>query len=155
MGLSRLFRNLYGVTLRLADVAPGEVWHSDVRKLEVVDESSGVLGWIYADLFSRRGKPSGAAHYTVSCSRRVDDDDEMGDIVGVEDEAVLNAIQPSRKFEQHRRMHIPGVEGTFHLPVVVLLCEFTRPSITRGPTILAWHEVLTLFHEMGHAMHCE
>lgn len=155
MGLSRLFRNLYGVTLRLADVAPGEVWDPDVRKLEVVDESSGVLGWIYADLFSRNGKPSGAAHYTVSCSRRTDDDDEHGDLVGIEDESLLNTVQTSRQFEAARRSRIPGVEGTWHLPVVVLLCEFTKPSRRRGPSILAWHEVLTLFHEMGHAMHCE
>jgi intermediate peptidase len=39
--------------------------------------------------------------------------------------------------------------------LVVLLCEFARPTLTRGPTVLEWHEVLTLFHEMGHAMHCE
>ncbi|KAJ3559957.1 hypothetical protein NM688_g22 [Phlebia brevispora] len=153
MGLSRLFRNLYGVTLRLTEVAPGEVWHSDVRKLEVVDEQSGVLGWIYADLFARRGKPGGAAHYTVRCSRRTDDDDEHGDFAGVRDESVLGTAQPSRRFDALNRTRIPGVEGTFQLPVVVLLCEFTRPSISRGPTILAWHEVLTLFHEMGHAMH--
>lgn len=155
MGLSRLFRNLYGITLRLTDVAPGEVWHSDVRKLEVVDEQSGVIGWIYADLFSRRGKPSGAAHYTVRCSRRTDDDDEHRDLAGVDDEAVLGAMSLSNEFEVAHRARIRGVDGVFQLPVVVLLCEFTRPTINRGPTILAWHEVLTLFHEMGHAMHCK
>ncbi|KAI0687916.1 mitochondrial intermediate peptidase [Cytidiella melzeri] len=153
MGLSRLFRNLYGITLRLTDVAPGEVWHSDVRKLEVVDEQSGVIGWIYADLFSRHGKPSGAAHYTVRCSRRTDNDDEHRDLLGVQDEEVLKALPLSNEFESAHRARIRGVEGVFQLPVVVLLCEFTRPTISRGPTILAWHEVLTLFHEMGHAMH--
>lgn len=155
MGLSRLFRNLYGVTLRMAEVAPGEVWHPNVRKLEVVDEQSGVLGWIYADLFSRKGKPSGAAHYTVRCSRRTDDDDEYRDLADVEDENVLNMVQRSLQFDALNRTRIPGVDGTFQLPVVVLLCEFTKPSILSGPSILAWHEVLTLFHEMGHAMHCE
>lgn len=154
MGLSRLFRNLYGVTLRLSSVAPGEVWHSDVRKLEVVDEKMGTLGWIYADLFSRRGKPSGAAHYTVRCSRRTDDDDARGDLAGVDNEAVMGAIELSDKFEAARRTRLPGEQSVFQLPVVVLLCEFTKPTISRGPTILAWHEVLTLFHEMGHAMHC-
>ena len=156
MGLSRLFRNLYGITLRLADIAPGEGWHSDVRKLEVVDERSGVIGWIYADLFSRHGKPGGAAHYTVRCSRRTDDDDEHRDLLGLQNkEEVEQAMALSNEFEAGNRSRIRGVEGVFQLPVVVLLCDFTRPTLSQGPTTLAWHEVLTLFHEMGHAMHCE
>ncbi|CCM03140.1 uncharacterized protein FIBRA_05262 [Fibroporia radiculosa] len=152
MGLSRLFQNLYGVSLRLASLAPGEVWHNDVRKLEVVDEESGVLGWIYADLFARRGKPGGAAHYTVRCSRRVDDDDVEGDFLQA-DEHDRALVEVSREFEFAPRRRFPGQEGTFQLPLVVLLCGFTRPTIGRGPTILDWHEVMTLFHEMGHAMH--
>lgn len=155
MGLSRLFRNLYGISLRLSDVAPGEVWHPDVRKLEVVDEETGVIGWVYADLFARRGKPGGAAHYTVRCSRRVDDDDLEGDVKSVKYEGEMELMQTSHKFESTYRCRIPGREGVYQRPVVVLLCEFTRPTATRGPTILAWHEVLTLFHEMGHAMHCK
>lgn len=155
MGLSRLFRNLYGISLRLSDVAPGEVWHPGVRKLEVVDEETGVIGWVYADLFARRGKPSGAAHYTVRCSRRVDDDDLEGDVAGLGREEENRLLQVSHTFESMHRCRIPGQEGVYQRPVVVLLCEFTKPTATGGPTILAWHEVLTLFHEMGHAMHCE
>lgn len=154
MALSRLFTSLYGISLRLADVTYGEVWHTDVRKLEVVDEEAGVLGVIYADLFARRGKPSGAAHYTVRCSRRTDDDDELGDFrnASEHDHAVAEL---SREFEAAHRRPLKGREGTFQLPVVVLLCEFARPTIGRGATVLEWHEVLTLFHEMGHAMHCK
>lgn len=66
-------------SLRLSEVSSGEVWHTDVRKLEVVDEKLGILGWIYADVFTRVGKPGGAAHYTVRCSRRTDDNDVQGD----------------------------------------------------------------------------
>ncbi|KAI0082085.1 mitochondrial intermediate peptidase [Panus rudis PR-1116 ss-1] len=152
MGLSRLFRNLYGITLRLSDVAPGEVWHSDVKKLEVIDEDNGTLGYIYADLFARHGKPSGAAHYTVRCSRRTDDDDEAGDLPFM-NEYDLPAVELAKTFDTAHRTRIRGAEGLYNLPVVVLLCEFTRPSLRKGPTVLAWHEVLTLFHEMGHAMH--
>ncbi|PIL31767.1 hypothetical protein GSI_06471 [Ganoderma sinense ZZ0214-1] len=65
MGLSRLFRALYGVSLRVSEVSTGEVWHTDVRKLEVVDDHLGLLGWIYVDVFARPDKPSGAAHYTL------------------------------------------------------------------------------------------
>jgi intermediate peptidase len=130
----------------------GEVWHPDVTKLEVVDEETGLIGWIYADLFARRGKASGAAHYTVRCSRRTDDDDEAGDRIPAETE---QQIVLSREFEAVKRHKVPGENGIYQLPLVVLLCEFTRPTLAQGPTVLQWHEVLTLFHEMGHAMHCE
>ncbi|KAI0257921.1 mitochondrial intermediate peptidase, partial [Gloeopeniophorella convolvens] len=148
--LSRLFQSLYGVALRPVELSPGEVWHPDVKKLEVVDETDGLLGWIYTDLFARRNKSSGAAHYTVRCSRRTDDDDDAGDLLPEENHMPL--VEMSRQFEAGGRHRIP--DGTFQLPVVVLLTEFTRaPSPSRGPAVLEWHEVLTLFHEMGHAMH--
>ncbi|KZT30831.1 mitochondrial intermediate peptidase [Neolentinus lepideus HHB14362 ss-1] len=156
MALSRLFKHLYGVTFRPADVAHGETWHTDVRKLEVVDEETGVMGWIYADLFARRGKASGAAHYTVRCSRRTDDDNEAGDLhlPGLElTESEKQLLQLSKDFEARGRGAIRGHEGVYQLPVVVLLCDFARPTVQRGATVLEWHEVLTLFHEMGHAMH--
>jgi len=152
MGLSRLFQHLYGISLRPTDTTSGEVWHSDVHKLEVVDEEKGIIGWIYTDLFARRGKASGAAHYTVRCSRRTDDDDEVAD--SVPEGAELH-IRESQEFEAVKRHRLPGQDGIYQLPLVVLLCEFVRPTLTRGPTVLEWHEVLTLFHEMGHAMHCE
>ncbi|KAF8640549.1 hypothetical protein AX17_000211 [Amanita inopinata Kibby_2008] len=150
MGLSRLFKHLYGISLRPVTPTWGEVWHTDVQKLEVVDEDYGIIGWIYADLFARRGKASGAAHYTVRCSRRTDDDDETADgtIEGQE-----WRIHESQQFEAVKRHLLPGQDGIYQLPLVVLLCEFARPTLARGPTTLEWHEVLTLFHEMGHAMH--
>jgi intermediate peptidase len=149
--LSRLFQSLYGVTLRPVELSPGEVWHRDVEKLEVVDETDGLLGWIYTDLFARPNKSSGAAHYTVRCSRRTDDDDAAGDILPAEDHRQV--VDVSRKFEAGGQRRFAG--GTFQLPVVVLLTEFSRPPLlSQGPAVLEWHEVLTLFHEMGHAMHC-
>ncbi|KAE9400612.1 mitochondrial intermediate peptidase [Gymnopus androsaceus JB14] len=147
-----LFRHLYGISLRPVHAASGEVWHTDVQKLEVVDEKQGIIGWIYADLFARRGKPGGAAHYTVRCSRRTDDDDESGDRLE-EIPDYERSIRESVEFEAVKRHRLPGQEGVYQLPLVVLLCEFARPSISRGPTVLQWHEVNTLFHEMGHAMH--
>jgi intermediate peptidase len=151
MGLSRLFRHLYGISLRPANCAAGEVWGDYVHKLEVIDQDQGIIGWIYTDLSARKGKASGAAHYTVRCSRRTDDDDQNGDgtVPGQQ-----SRIIESEEFESVKRHRLPGQDGVYQLPLVVLLCEFSQPSITRGPTVLEWHEVLTLFHEMGHAMHC-
>ncbi|KAG6848749.1 Mitochondrial intermediate peptidase, partial [Arthromyces matolae] len=97
-----------------------------------------------------KGKPSGAAHYTVRCSRRTDHDDEAGD--GIAEGQELRILE-SQHFEAVKRHRTPGQDGVYQLPVVVLVCEFRPPSVTRGPTLLDWHEVTTLFHEMGHAMH--
>ncbi|THH11606.1 hypothetical protein EW145_g526 [Phellinidium pouzarii] len=151
MALSRLFKHLHGITFRPMDTAQGELWHPDVRKLEVVDEQIGVIGWIYADLFARRGKAGGAAHYTVRCSRRTDDDDPGADDIPAE--YMDESIKMSMDFEKEHRTHMRGAKGEYQLPVIALLCEFVPPSTTRGATTLQWYEVQTLFHEMGHAMH--
>lgn len=153
MALSRLFKHLHGVTLRPAESALGELWHPDVKKLEVVDESEGVIGWIYADLYARVGKAGGAAHYTARCSRRTDDDDPECDHLPAA--YVDETVQLSLNFEREHRARLKSTKGEYQLPVVVLLCEFMRPSASSGPITLQWYEVQTLFHEMGHALHCK
>ncbi|KAG8746716.1 Mitochondrial intermediate peptidase [Ceratobasidium sp. 414] len=139
-GLSRLFHHIYGMSLRADDIRPGEGWDPCVRKLAVVDESEGVVGWIYMDLFTREGKPGGAAHYTVRCSRRIDDKELA--------EREVEGLPPLAV--DGRRLR--GREGLYQLPVVVLMCDFATPTDST-PSLLGWHEVETLFHEMGHAMH--
>lgn len=147
-GLSRLFSRLYGISFRPAAVSPGEVWHPSVRRLDVVDEKEGLIGIIYCDLFSRDGKPPNAAHYTVRCSRRVDDDDLAGDRLP---EGWDARFGPGLETEGDSS---PGREGKYQLPIVVLTTDFGTVERDR-PALLGWHEVETLFHEMGHAMHCE
>lgn len=143
-GFSRLCSRLYGVSLVPVEPSPGEVWHPDVRKLEIVDEDEGgkTIGTIYCDLFHRNGKSPNAAHFTVRCSRRVDDDDLAGDGIGHErlpGELSVPSVQM-------------GPEGKrYQLPVVVLLCDFGVPGNT--PSLLSFGEVETLWHEMGHAIH--
>ncbi|WFD27633.1 mitochondrial intermediate peptidase [Malassezia nana] len=151
-GLSRLFSLLYGVHFRAAEVHPGEVWCADVLKLEVVDEREGVIGSIYCDLFSRAGKPPSAAHYTVRCSRRLDwDDPYLDNVLGVDG--------PPAQVDTEPLLGVHGVparerQGRFQLPVVVLMTDFHSPvATTGGATLLRWHDVETLFHEMGHALH--
>lgn len=148
-GLSRLFTKLYGISFRPANVAPGEVWHPSVRRLDVIDEQEGLIGVIYCDLFSRQGKPPNAAHYTVRCSRRVDDDDLAGDglMPGWD-----SRFGPGLETEGNLT---PGKEGRYQLPIVVLTTDFGTVDEAGQPALLGWHEVETLFHEMGHAMHCK
>ncbi len=149
-GLSRLFTRLYGLSFEPVEMRPGEAWHPDVRKLHVVDEREGVIGVIYCDLFSRQGKPPSAAHYTVRCSRRIDNDDPEGDLLP----ASWDWSRGMTGVEDFQGVRVAGKEGRYQLPIVVLTTDFQRPSVEEGPSCLVWQEVETLFHEMGHAIHC-
>lgn len=152
-GLSRLFESMYGISLVPVETKPGEVWHHSVRKLEVVDhadEGGSVIGTIYCDLFHRDGKAGNAAHYTVRCSRRVDNDDLAGDLPPGQKDWTFDPLAGGLQV-------VPAAattrEGLYQLPVVVLNCDFETPS-RHVPSLLSWPEVDTIFHEMGHAMHC-
>lgn len=154
-GLSRLFYLLYGIHFRAAPVRPGEVWSPDVLKLEVVDETEGgVIGTIYCDLYARAGKPPSAAHYTVRCSRRIDGDDVENDVRFGDAPDLPRDVDLSNLLDV-QGVASPGRPGRFQLPVVVLMTEFQWPSRAQGGvSLLRWQEVETLFHEMGHALHC-
>jgi len=123
-GLSRLFSRLYGIKFVPKETQLGEVWHEDVRRLDVFDEK-GQIGTMYCDIFQRSGKElSPPAHYTIRCSRKVDENE-------IDDALTRDGYQ---------------------LPTIALVCDFPRPR--NRPSFLSWTEVETLFHEMGHAMHC-
>ncbi|KAG1752832.1 peptidase M3A/M3B [Suillus lakei] len=82
-------------------------------------------------LFARSGKSRGAAHYTVRCSRWMDNDDEAG---GLRIPGTDEFIGPCIESEATKRHRLRGEHGEFQLPLVVLLCDFVPLS--------------TLFHEM-------
>ncbi|GAA5936952.1 hypothetical protein JCM1841_003927 [Sporobolomyces salmonicolor] len=156
-GLSRLFTCLYGIRFEVEEVEPGEVWAQGVRKLRVVDEDEGRIGTIYCDLFAREGKAPGAAHYTVRCSRRVDDDGAEDDFEG-RSWAELDGVRVERADVEGLRVdevEWSGREGRHQEPIVALVCAFGNGegAAEKAPAFLQWHEVETLAHEMGHAIH--
>lgn len=137
-GLSRLFEQLYGIRFVAAELQAGEGWHPDVRRLDVMCEQQGRIGSLYCDLFSRSGKSPGlAAHFTVRCGRLLETDSLLPD-----EETIATGMLQGQ------------INGkNYQLPVIALQCDFA-PAMGNTFASLSFHEVSTLFHEMGHAIHC-
>lgn len=135
-GLSRLFNRLYGIRFVPRETHPGEVWAPDVRRLDAVHETEGLVAVLYCDLFSRPGKLPHPAHFTLRCSRRKDSPSEVDDIA----DGMATVLSPSTK-------------ELYQLPTIALVCDFSHANGVQSPTLLTLRELQTLFHEMGHAVH--
>jgi len=71
-GICEISERLFGYTLTPVKTAPGEIWNSDVVKIEV-QRKGQKIGTIYCDLFGREDKVAQDCHYTVQCSRKLPD----------------------------------------------------------------------------------
>jgi peptidyl-dipeptidase Dcp len=79
-------------------------------------------------------------------------DSKSGDFMGV----FYADFYPRKGKKQGAWMTSYREQGTFtegmKRPLVAIVCNFTKPT-KEAPSLLTHDEVLTLFHEMGHAMH--
>ena len=142
-GISRLFTMLYGVRLVPRETPPAETWSSNVRRLDVIHETEGHLAVIYCDLFARPNKSPNPAHFTLRCSRELTEEelDPQSDELPNDGMPLTTGIS-----------RITGDRTVYQLPVIALVCDFPHPSRAM-PSLLSFHNVVTLFHEMGHAIH--
>lgn len=163
-GLSRLFQRLYGIRFVPRETPPGETWHPDVRRLDVVSDTEGHVAVLYCDLFYRDDKSPNPAHFTVRCSREIAPEE-------IEEAAATSAdsgLTPEAAANDGMATSKDRTTGAVkQLPTIALVCDFARSnggggggvaSIFGGaskskPALLTYHEVETLFHEMGHAVH--
>ncbi|CAD6335737.1 unnamed protein product [Miscanthus lutarioriparius] len=72
-GLNVLVESLFGATFHQIPTRDGESWHPDVIKLCLHHPDEGDLGFMYLDLYSRKGKHPGCAHFAVQGGRRLSD----------------------------------------------------------------------------------
>ncbi|KAF3769032.1 zincin [Cryphonectria parasitica EP155] len=156
-GLSRLFTRLYGIRFVPQETMPGETWHPDVRRLDVVSDTDGHVAVLYCDLFYRADKSPNPAHFTVRCSREIE-----GRELEEAESALLQAAAA-----QHPGFASPeeaandgmamarGRDGSLkQLPTIALVCDFPQGNGAGDkPAFLTYGQVETLFHEMGHAIH--
>ncbi|KAK2072896.1 hypothetical protein P8C59_007222 [Phyllachora maydis] len=155
-GISRICTQLYGIRFVPRETAAGETWHQDVRRLDVVSDTDGHVAVLYCDLFNREAKTMCPAHFTVRCSR---------EILAAEVAEMANAEQHTEalpRFDSPEAAANDGMALSYkdgvlkQLPTIALICDFTQPNDGRGvdrPVLLDFHQLETLFHEMGHAIH--
>jgi intermediate peptidase len=107
-GLNNLMNNLYSINLVNDEMAPGEVWASDVYKLAVFHEREGLLGHIYCDFYERPGKPNQDCHFTIRGGKELPDGTYQNPAV------VLMLNLPTPRWS-HPSLLTPGmVDNLFH-----------------------------------------
>ncbi|OLN88598.1 Mitochondrial intermediate peptidase [Colletotrichum chlorophyti] len=154
-GMSRLFTRLYGIQFKPRESQPGETWHEDVRRLDVVTDTGDLIAVLYCDLFFREDKSPNPAHFTVRCSRAISpyEIQEAAEDMSEADDGTL-------KFETPEQAANDGMESLqkdgvlMQLPTIALVCDFPKhDASSSAPALLSYYQVETLFHEMGHAIH--
>ena len=100
-------------------------WHPDVRAASIHDTKGETLGYLLMDLYARPAKQGGAW---------------------------VDSERNRRKLRANHEHNRPESHTEVQTPVVYLTCNFARPQGGR-PALLTHDDVITLFHESGHALH--
>jgi mitochondrial intermediate peptidase len=71
VGMAMVMESIFGISMVAVSRASckSELWHEDVKKLELVHESEGVIGHVFLDLYPRDGKYGHAAHFCIRSRR--------------------------------------------------------------------------------------
>lgn len=120
-----------------------------------------IFGFVFVELKPderARLSPTGKAedivwHEDVLIYSVWDDEASGGDFCGY---LYLDLHPRDNKYGHNANFNLePGYiaeDGKKHYPVTALVCNFSKPS-PKKPSLLKHHEVVTLFHELGHGIH--
>ena len=168
-GLQLVSQQLFGITMREVNIDNiSENWGTtskggtDLRKFEIYNQSNhstNPIGVCYFDLYNREHKFPGAAHFTIRCGcDRVYWDSTTNNTTN----NTTNITTKSDGFFTERQT-----------PIVALVFHFQHPHNRKGgfvnkvgkffsqssidekqqEPLLSLHDIETLFHEWGHALH--
>ncbi|XP_065004479.1 mitochondrial intermediate peptidase, mitochondrial-like isoform X1 [Musa acuminata AAA Group] len=107
-GLKVLVQALFGATFYQVPMSSGESWHPDVVKLSLHHRQEGDLGFLYLDLYSRKGKYPGCAHFAVRGGRRASETEYQLPVVAL----VCNFV--GSPLSSTSRLNHFDVETLFH-----------------------------------------
>ncbi len=126
----------------------GLSWHPDVLLYKVCNrpaadgepsgDAASLVGHVYLDLHPREGKYTHAACFVLQPGCQV------GVAPGGEEEDIL-------AYDPKSSTGLPVQTARQH-PVSAIVANFPKPSATK-PSLIPHSDVVTLFHELGHAMH--
>ena len=134
-GIQCLCSEVFGVKLEEVPFNPEEIFNNSAKKYHVYDENKQFLGVIVLDMYMNEMKYCQAGHLTL----------QLGCVPHAEALATVGLHLPKRQY-----------------PVVVLTANVgaLKPAQRRSDgtyddeaTLMQPHEVTTVFHEFGHAMH--
>lgn len=91
-GLNMIVRSLFGASFENVPLASGESWHPGVQKLVLHHPVEGDLGCMYLDLYVRKGKYPGCAHFAIKGGRRLSETEYQLPVVAL----VCNFPPPAR-----------------------------------------------------------
>lgn len=134
-GIQCLCSEVFGVKLEEVPFNPEDIFNNSAKKYHVYDENKQFLGVIVLDMYMNEMKYCQAGHLTL----------QLGCVPHAEALATVGLHLPKRQY-----------------PVVVLTANVgaLKPAQRRSDgtyddeaTLMQPHEVTTVFHEFGHAMH--
>ncbi|PAV75730.1 hypothetical protein WR25_11686 isoform A [Diploscapter pachys] len=109
-GFVKLANRLYDVNLVERNIENGETWNSMMVKLEALDPNNNSLGFIYLDVEKRQSKAVGDCHFTVRCSKELDNQEWQTPIIVVS----LALCDESQKNWRKSPVHVHAAENFFH-----------------------------------------
>ena len=133
-GLFAVVQTLFNVELKTCEV---NGWHPDVRAASVHNAKGETLGYLLMDLYARPAKQGGAWVDSERNRRKLE---------------ASNERQATTETQATTAQKDVGQRPKVQTPVVYLTCNFARPQGGR-PALLTHDDVITLFHESGHALH--